>query len=990
MNRTPTLVVSLALLASLASGQTGGQRVARGTALMAPHERVLAGGSAASLAAPAAGTRAARHDAAPRELRPADGTLALHDHALPSHTRDAVADRPRTVARVYTQPHASAPALLERIAHTRRVLRLDAAPPAGAGPALVQRSNVQRVRQPAAPLLSGRNAGPTLLSPAAPAAGRWWAYMFDNFEGAFPNYWILQGAPTWGITSYRASTGSRSVWCAASQYAAPGPYLNNMNGWIIDGPFDLRNTTSLELYFDYWVDSEPVADAVFVGASLDGLNFTGNAYSGFSAGWVRDAKITLNQFAGAHAVYVGVQFSSDAAIVAEGAYVDNIELDGYIASASTVDMAVRNARVLDAVDEIFDFDVHNYGPGTAAANSYALDVFVDGVLDSSARNTTALAPGATVKWEWQLAFIYPPGPHTIRVELRPDGGDIAPADNALSFVMNVVAPQPVDLSPRNVVIVNPSAGAFDFDVHNAGPGIARAGSYRIRVTVDGLFDSEVRNSLALGPGETVAWQWQLAYYYSSGAHSVRVEVLSDAPDPNPGNNAITFVLSVPQPVIITDLQLRRPKLTDPQNDVFTFQVRNFGPRSCRPGDYEVRVYVDGLLDSTALNGNDLYVGWIADWTWQLNYLYPPGLHVVTIEVWPMGEDLRPIDNVTSLHLLKPGQNLLAVPPATVTTVVASAISMPVQAVNGAPPYTWRISSGALPPGVYLSGNGVLAGVPSSPGAFNSTIEARDAAGLTAFAPMTIVVLTSPAALPLSVLVQVLPPAFVNVTYAVQLSAVGGTAPYVWSAISGFAPGTTLSSAGVLAGVPLLAGTFAPRAEVTDAASSTATATLALPVLHRSQYLNADIRKCTIKIPWALHEQGAPASDTLSFRALCDVPQDFVLDGYARLVVWIGDYSVSFSTPRRAVWKRSATFKTSDTGGMKASANVVWSGSTLRVTVTLKRADLAAALARSGVTKNGPPTAIVPVRIALNGTDTGLRSLLLNYKLSGSNGRLKKQ
>ena len=31
-------------------------------------------------------------------------------------------------------------------------------------------------------------------------AGEWFSYMFDDFEGAFPNYWILEGSPTWGVT----------------------------------------------------------------------------------------------------------------------------------------------------------------------------------------------------------------------------------------------------------------------------------------------------------------------------------------------------------------------------------------------------------------------------------------------------------------------------------------------------------------------------------------------------------------------------------------------------------------------------------------------------------------------------------------------------------------------------------------------------------------------------------------------------------------------
>lgn len=994
MKRFFGLAVSLALLAPAVLADAGGQRIPRGMARSAPLQRVLPGSNHASLAISSSSTRAARPDAARRELALADGFWASHAAYEPPLARISRADRPsaRTILRPTTLALSSS-SLTERVLHAARIPRR-ATPISGAAnhtapqPLLIEKTNVQRQRLPAAPLVSSRAPDHLILTTASLAAGRWWTYLFDNFEGAFPGYWMLDGSPTWGLTSFRASTGSRSIWCAASHYNAPGPYLNNMNAWIVDGPFNLRNTTSVELYFDYFVDSQPVADAVFIGASTDGVNFTGNAYSGFSAGWVRDAKIILNQFAGSQNVYVGVQFYSDAAIVGEGAYVDNIELDGYIPSSATVDMAVRNPYITDPVEEIFEFDVHNYGPGTAAANSYTIDVFVDGVLDSSARNSTALSPGTTVTWEWQLAYIYSPGPHIIRVELRPDGGDITPADNAISFVMNVVAPTPVDLSPRNVAIISPANGTFDFDVLNAGPGIARAGSYRVRVFVDGQLDSEARNSLSLGAGQSTTWQWQLNYYYAAGPHTIRIDVLSDVPDTNPNNNSISFSWTVPQPSIITDLQLRRLKLKDSLNDVFTFQVRNLGPSYCRPGEYEVRVYVDGLLDGTELNANYLYVGWIADWTWQLNYLYPPGLHVVTIEAWPLGADLRPRDNSQSVSLLKPGQNLSVLPIATITAVVNVQVSAVFSSTNGAPPYTWRISSGSLPAGLYLAGNGVLSGVPSSPGSFAATVEARDAAGVTAFTPLSLVVLNSTTSLPLAVLARALPPAFVNVSYNVQLQATGGASPYQWLPISGFPQGTSLSSAGVLSGTPAFPGNYNLNVLVSDSASASAAATLSLPVLPASKYLNASIRKASIKIPWQLHEQGQPASDTLSFRAVCDLPIDFVLDRYSRLVMWIGDYALSFNTPRQAVWQRTATFKTSDATGMKASATITRSGQQLRIVVSLKRANLAAALAHYGVSKTGPPTAIVPVRISLNGTDTGQRSLQLTYALKGATGRLK--
>jgi hypothetical protein len=54
------------------------------------------------------------------------------------------------------------------------------------------------------------------------------------------------------------------------------------------------------------------------------------------------------------------------------------------------------------------------------------------------------------------------------------------------------------------------------------------------------------------------------------------------------------------------------------------------------------------------------------------------------------------------------------------------------AVNGAPPYTWSLHSGQLPPGLSLQGsNGQISGTPSQTGAFSFSVQARDSAGQTA-------------------------------------------------------------------------------------------------------------------------------------------------------------------------------------------------------------------------------------------------------------------
>ena len=74
----------------------------------------------------------------------------------------------------------------------------------------------------------------------------------DNFDGAFPGPWIVTRTvgyadAYWGQESCQHNSGSFSVWPAgAGTTAQPcgAPYLNNMNAWMVYGPFSLANTIS--------------------------------------------------------------------------------------------------------------------------------------------------------------------------------------------------------------------------------------------------------------------------------------------------------------------------------------------------------------------------------------------------------------------------------------------------------------------------------------------------------------------------------------------------------------------------------------------------------------------------------------------------------------------------------------------------------------------------------------------------------------------------
>jgi len=839
------------------------------------------------------------------------------------------------------------------------------------------------------PSLADGTATPALMQASA---GRWWSYLFDNFDGIFPGYWLREGSPTWGRTSYRAVSTPYSIWCLGSAYTAPHGYFNNMNAWIFDGPFDMRNTTALEVYFDYWLDTEVAYDSVFVGVSIDGVNYTGDALSGYSAGWVLNRKVVLNEYAGVPRLYVGVQFLSDNVNAGlEGAYIDNIELDAYIPSDATVDLAVANPHVVNTIDEIFTFDIINYGPGSLAANSYAINVFVDGVLDSSARNLSPLASGAAVTWEWQLTYIYPRGPHTIRIEAFADGGDIAPPDNILTFILDVGPQIPVNLAITAVRNIDGGPETFDLDVANFGPGIARAYSYRVLVDVDSLADSDARNTVDLPAHTTVTWQWQLAYQYPPGDHLVRATVISDGPEITTTNNVREFIMTVPVPPLITDLRIDKPVVTDAVNDIIWFRVRNNGPDTCYAYQYLVSVFVDGLLDSQAYNQNPLIPGGRADWNWQLAYLYPAGLHVVTIEVKPIGTELTPLNNVASIHLLKNGTALQITTPVALTGVVGQAMALPLHATGGAPPYTWRVAGGTMPVGVALAGDGVVRGGPTTAGTSALTIETRDAAGLLAYAAASIAILPNATGLAPQLFEQVAPVGFVNAVYATQLTAVGGTAPYTWSALSGTPVGLALSSAGLCSGTPLAAGHYTMNVALTDATAVPGNGTVRMRIRPIDEFLNGNFTQIAMSIPWNRHEQGKPDSDVLKIKASFTVPPRFVLDKFARGVLYLGELPINYNVAKKATWHATAIFTPARGSLPAAYATIRWTkNNQLTVAMTVRKADLTPMLARYGITRNGATSALIPVRLVLNEADTGVRPLLFSYRLNGNTGTLRLQ
>ncbi|NLS01747.1 autotransporter outer membrane beta-barrel domain-containing protein, partial [Rhizobium sp. P38BS-XIX] len=161
-------------------------------------------------------------------------------------------------------------------------------------------------------------------------------------------------------------------------------------------------------------------------------------------------------------------------------------------------------------------------------------------------------------------------------------------------------------------------------------------------------------------------------------------------------------------------------------------------------------------------------------------------------------------------------------PATLSSgAIATAYSQTVTATGGTAPYSYAITSGALPAGLSLNPTtGLLAGTPTSGGSFNLTVTATDSstgtgAPFTASRAYTLTI----GAPTVAITPATLPAATVATAYSQTVTASGGTAPYTYAVTSGALPaGLTLSPTGVLSGTPTADGTFNVTITATDSSA----------------------------------------------------------------------------------------------------------------------------------------------------------------------------
>ncbi len=140
--------------------------------------------------------------------------------------------------------------------------------------------------------------------------------------------------------------------------------------------------------------------------------------------------------------------------------------------------------------------------------------------------------------------------------------------------------------------------------------------------------------------------------------------------------------------------------------------------------------------------------------------------------------------------------------------------------GGTGPYTFAVTSGALPAGLSLSAGGNLFGTPGATGSFTFTLTATDSQSSSG--SRTYVLNVNVATLDITP--SSLADTAAGGSYAATLSGSGGTAPYTFALTNGTSlpPGLALSPGGALTGTPSQVGSYTFTVKVTDGTGQVAT------------------------------------------------------------------------------------------------------------------------------------------------------------------------
>jgi hypothetical protein len=158
----------------------------------------------------------------------------------------------------------------------------------------------------------------------------------ENFEGTFPNSgWYVYDTSNdgyvrgWDDAGCDQCGGDWAAWPADGGADRVDPcagnnYPNNMETWMIYGPFDLSDANIVDTGTEFvmWHEIEEIYDEVFFGVSHDGNNFTGLYWDGSAPCTLHN--IYYPDWIGDPSVWVAWMFRSDSSVTYRGPWVDDI------------------------------------------------------------------------------------------------------------------------------------------------------------------------------------------------------------------------------------------------------------------------------------------------------------------------------------------------------------------------------------------------------------------------------------------------------------------------------------------------------------------------------------------------------------------------------------------------------------------------------------------------------------------------------------------
>lgn len=165
----------------------------------------------------------------------------------------------------------------------------------------------------------------------------WSVLMSEDFEGAFPSgLWDVfdnngdsYGQYYWDDDDFKPRTDYWSAWEANGGTNGLDPasnnYPNNLDSWMMYGPFDLSNCSTADFEFYYWNKSETNFDWFGWGASPNGSNVYGSQISGDESSWGY-VDFSLENYLGDDSVWLAFIATSDSSITDVGAFVDDVVL----------------------------------------------------------------------------------------------------------------------------------------------------------------------------------------------------------------------------------------------------------------------------------------------------------------------------------------------------------------------------------------------------------------------------------------------------------------------------------------------------------------------------------------------------------------------------------------------------------------------------------------------------------------------------------------